>query len=410
MLGNQPPGELVVVVVQGRSHSDRIVSAEVDELSKPPAPIRIAFCITELEPGGAEKCLVELVTRLDRRQFEPLVYCLGPRPRGNPRSLVDQLEEAATPVHCFGARRGLDAPGTLWRLRRQMRRDRPRIVQGFLFHANVLGTLAARLAGVPHIVTGIRVAERRGKHYQTLERLADRWVERHVCVSQGVKSFSHSHAGLPESKLVVIPNGVDVARFEAATPCALDSLGVTPGRRMIVHVGRLDPQKGLDWLLQLMPRVFAELPQHDLVLVGTGPQHDALVALANQLDIFQRVHFAGFCQDVPSILAACDALVLSSLWEGMPNVILEAMAAGKPVVATDVEGVAEALGPSAAEQIVSPRSPELFADKLIDLLKNHDLAAKLGAANRQRAEHFFSLDAMVAAYSQLYHSLASRDF
>jgi glycosyltransferase involved in cell wall biosynthesis len=376
----------------------------------PPTPIRIAFCITGLEPGGAEKCLVELVKRLDRQQFEAVVYCLGPRPRGNPDSLADQLEAASTTVVCFDARRSIDAPRTLWRLRRRMRRDRPDIVQGFLFHANVLGSLAALLAGVPHVVTGIRVAEQRGQRYLAAARVVDRWVERHVCVSQAVKDFSHRRGGLPESKLVVIPNGVDVARFDAATPVSLERLGVPPGRRVIVHVGRLDEQKGIDWLLQLMPRVFAELPGHDLLLVGAGPRRAELVALAGRLGVHDRVHFGGFREDVPSILKASEALVLASRWEGMPNVVLEAMAAGKPVVATDVEGVGEALGPAAAQQIVSSRNPDCFAEKLVALLKNRDLAAELGAENRFRAEHFFSLDAMAEAYSRLYRSLALRDF
>jgi glycosyltransferase involved in cell wall biosynthesis len=285
--------------------------------------------------------------------------------------------------------------------------DRPTVVQTFLFHANLLGTLAARLAGVKHVVTGIRVAERRWRGHLVAVRLTDRWVARHVCVSQSVKEFSIKRGRLPTEKLVVIPNGVDVARFVAATACPVESLGVSRGRRIMVHVGRLDRQKGLAWLVALIPRVFAQLPQHDLVLVGTGGQRESLRGLAQELGVGDRVHFAGFRDDVPEILASSDVLVLASLWEGMPNVVLEAMAAGKPVVATDVEGVAEALGPHAAEQIVHRPDAKMFAERLVEIAKNAELAAKLGAANRRRAEQFFSLDRMAAAYCELYRSLAT---
>jgi glycosyltransferase involved in cell wall biosynthesis len=287
-----------------------------------------------------------------------------------------------------------------------MRIDKPRIVQNFLFHANVVGTLAAREAGVPHIVTGIRVAERRARGHLALARLVDRWVERHVCVSHGVRDFSQTRGGLPAAKLIVIPNGVDCERFTGCPPVGLETLGIRAPRRLITFIGRLERQKGLAWLLALMPRVFHELPEHDLVLVGTGPDRPTLERQAGQLAIDARVHFVGYRQDVPEILAASEVLVLPSEWEGMPNVVLEAMAARRPVVATDVEGVGEALGPAAADQMVSPRNADAFASQLVAILKNPTLATRLATANRRRVEQFFSFEAMTATYATLYHSLA----
>jgi glycosyltransferase involved in cell wall biosynthesis len=369
-------------------------------------PIRIAFCITELEPGGAERCLVELARRLDRQHFDPVVYCLGPRPNGNGTSLADRLEQSAVPVHCFGARSWRQLPGVFRKLHRQLLVDSPHIVQSFLFHANVLGTLAAHLAGVPHIVTGIRVAEHRSAWHLTVARWTSRWVDRHVCVSQAVKDFSLRQGGLQaEEKLTVIPNGVDFERFATAAPCALADLGVAEGRRAITHVGRLDPQKGLFWLIELLPRVFSQLPGHDLVLVGAGRERQSLQQRAVKLGLNQRVHFAGFRDDVPQILAASDLVVLTSRWEGMPNVVLEAMASGKPVVATDVEGVGELLGPAAEAQTVPVDDPEGFTDKVVAIVSNAQLAARLGDENQMRAQQRFSLESMAAAYRDLYNSL-----
>jgi starch synthase (maltosyl-transferring) len=381
----------------------------MDEIESSTPPIRVALCITDLDPGGAERCLVELATRLDRRRFVPVVYCLGPRPAGNPTSLADKLEQCGIAVHCFSARRALDLASLASRLRRQMAVDAPQLVQAFLFHANVLGAWAARRTGVKRVVTGIRVAEHHATWHLAMARFADRWIDRHVCVSQSVRDFSLKRGGLPIEKLLVIPNGVDVERFAAAAPAPPARLGIAPSRRAIVSVGRLDVQKGIDWLLEAMPRAFAELAEHDLVVVGEGPERARLEALAERLGIAQRVHFLGFRQDVPEILAAGDLLVLPSRWEGMPNAVLEAMAAGRAVVATDVEGVAEALGPAAAEQICPPNDPRQFVDKLIAILRDSPTLARLARENRARVRAEFGFPAMVDAYERLYVSLLSGD-
>jgi glycosyltransferase involved in cell wall biosynthesis len=367
-------------------------------------PRRIAFCITELEPGGAERALVELATRLDRRQFEPVVYCLGARPEGNP-SLADRLEQSGVLLHCFGARHTWQLPWIASRLVRRMRADAPHIAQCFLFHANVLGAWAAHRAGVPHVFSGIRVADRRHNGHLRLMRWVDPWIERHVCVSQMVREFSGATGGLPAEKLVVIPNGVDLARFANSDGKMPRDFPVPSGRRWITCVGRLDEQKNLAWLLDRMPSVFSAQPDHDLLLVGVGPQRAQLEQQAARLGISPRVHFVGYRRDVPEILAASDVLVLPSRWEGMPNVVLEAMAAGKPVVATDVEGVGEALGPASAQQVVRAGHAEAFAAKLNLILSDAALADSLGRENQQRVRAFYSIDGIVAAYQKLYASL-----
>lgn len=376
--------------------------APPDSDTRSAAPIRIALCITDLDPGGAERCLVELATRLDRQKFEPVVYCLGPRPAGNPTWLVDKLEAAGITVHCFAARRPIAFGLLLAKLRKQMLADAPRIVQTFLFHANVLGALAARRAGVEHVVTGIRVAEKRAAWHLLLARWGDRFVDRHVCVSQSVRDFSMARGHLPIDKLVVIPNGVDLARFAGVKPASAASLGRAGNRRLITCVGRLDEQKGTSWLLEAMRRVFTEVDGLDLLLVGDGPERGQLERLAAQLGIADRVHFAGFRDDVPEILAASELVVLASRWEGMPNVILEAMACGRPVVATDVAGVREALGPNAPQQTARCDDPPEFARKITAILGDKQLAQRLGQENQKRAGQCFTLSAMVEAYERLY--------
>jgi len=368
-------------------------------------PIKLAFCITELDVGGAERCLTELVTRIDRRRFEPTVYVLAAAPGPKQRALVARLEATAVDIHFLQGRSWRDAPQVLNRLTRKLRRQCPALVQTFLFHANLLGRVAGKMAGVPHVVCGVRVAERRHRWHLRADAWTSRHVSQYICVSRAVARFSEQTAGLPASKITVIGNGVDVDRFRTASPIDLTALGVPAGQRVLVHVGRLDPQKRVDWLLRVTPQIMANWPSHDLVLVGHGSEEKALRRLADQLGIAPRVHFVGFRDDVPQILAASDALLLSSGWEGMPNSLLEAMAAGLPVVATDVEGVRELLGPLAERQCVGVGEMDSFRDRLDTILADENVRRRLGAENQRRAEAFFSIDVMVREYERTYDRL-----
>lgn len=370
-------------------------------------PAKIAFCITELDPGGAEQALVELAIRLDRTKFDPVVYCLGKRPASNPISLANRLEAAGIEVHCFGARRWHQLPRLASRLVQQMRQDRPELVQTFLFHANVLGAWAARRAAVPHVLTGMRVAERRATWHVWLARWGDRYVDRHVCVSGSVRDFSRDVGRLPGEKLLVIPNAVDVDRYASAVPLEHSTLGLAPDAKLIACIGRLDRQKGIDWLLEVMRAVEHRDPKCHLLLVGGGPERESLERQARRLQL-ARVYFLGYRRDVPDILAASDLMVLPSRWEGMPNVVLEAMAAGRAVVANDVEGVRELLAPNDAEQVVAPHEPQRFGEQIIRLLNDDSLRTRLGALNQARASAKFSFGASVSAYQRLYGQLLGR--
>ncbi len=366
---------------------------------------RVALCITDLDIGGAEQCLVELATRLDRRSFDPVVYCLGPRPARGEASCTARLEAAGVPFHCLGARAVRHAPSAIVRLRRLFAEHRPDLAQTFLFHANIIGRVAARLAGVPHVVCGIRVAERQSRWHLWADRLTAGLVDRYVCVSEAVARFSQLRGGLPRGKLTVIPNGIDLRRYPAERPADLSRWGIPPGRRAVTFVGRLDRQKGVRWLLQTAPLWLSRLPDCDLLLVGTGPEESALRRATRQMGIERRVHFAGWQSAIPAILAASDLLVLPSRWEGMPNVVLQAMASRLPVLATDVEGVREVLGDAADAQSVGFGSTQQFAARLIDLMSNRARSAELGAKNRRRVEAHFGVERMVAAHQDLWRSL-----
>lgn len=366
------------------------------------APCRLALVITELDPGGAERCLVKLATRLDPARFSPVVYSLAPPPAESKSGLVARLEKAQIPTRFLGLTSPRQYFSSVRQLAEMLRDQKADIVQTFLFHANIVGARAARAAGVPHVVAGIRVADPRWWR-TSLERWATAGAEKFVCVSQSVAEFSRWR-GFASEKLVVIPNGIDLARWRDARPAELGRLGVPPNRRWLLYVGRLDRQKGLDRFFRELPMVFHELHQHDLLIVGEGKEKAALSRLADRLSIGDRVHFAGWRDDVPSIVAASEILVLPSRWEGMPNVVLEAMAAGKPVVATQAEGTVELLGLAALEQTAPVDDWQGLRSRLLNIANDKSLAAELGRKNQNRAEQF-SLESVVERYQRVYESL-----
>ena len=363
--------------------------------------IRLALVITELDVGGAERCLVNLATRIDRSRFEPTVYCLAPRPQDD--RLVQQLTSATVPVHFLNARSVWHFPRVAGELRRHLRLQRPDIVQAFLFHANIVASLASR--GVPgiRVVLGVRVAD--PAHWRSLiENHAARRAAGVVCVSSEI-ALSWSHRVKEPCKVVRIANGLDAAAMDAVEALDVSGLGIAEHRRLLLFVGRLHRQKGLDWLLPHCPALFRSLPQHDLVIVGDGPQRGQLVRQATALGITERVHFLGWRPDVPGLLKRSDVLVLPSRWEGMPNVILEAMAARRPVICTRVSGIEELLGESTAWQAAPLGDAAGFLERLQNLARDEQVAAQLGEKNRQRLEGRYSLQAMVEQYESLYESL-----
>lgn len=367
--------------------------------------LRIALCITDLDMGGAEQCLVELATRLDPARLEPVVYCLGPRPCLPEASCAIRLERSGVPLECLGARGPRHILRVVGQLRRLLATQRPHLVQTFLFHANIAGRLAAYWAGVRHVVCSIRVAEHHSRWHLWIDRLTASLVQRYVCVSQAVAEFSRIHARLPPQKLVVIPNGIDTAAYPARSRADLRQWGIGPADRTVTFVGRLEPQKGLRWLLKTAPLWLDRLVDAHLLIVGKGPEEKGLKGLCWRLGIASRVHFAGWRADVPEILAASQLLVLPSRWEGMPNVVLQAMATGLPVLATDAEGVRELLGEQADAQIVPYGRSQQFADRLVAIMSDPQQAAELGRLNRREAESRFRLEGMVRAYQGLWESL-----
>jgi sugar transferase (PEP-CTERM/EpsH1 system associated) len=363
---------------------------------------KIIHLITELDRGGAQMALYRLLAHGDNGRFHPHVICLY----NGDKVVAQQIRQLGIPVTDLG----MSAPwrlDALWRLYRLLRRERPSILHTWMFHANIPGRILGKLAGVPIIISSERTMGQEGRVRRLLNRLTGWLPDRIICVSQQVADFAAQEIGLPPAKLTVIRNGIDIDQFtdlpDQQTARAMFGLPV-PGKIMAA-IGRPRPVKGFSYLLEAFAQIAADQPDLYLLFVGDGPEKRPLQTAAQQLPSANRVIFLGDQQEIPRLLAALDILVLPSLWEGLPNVVLEAMAAGLPVVATAVGGTPELVVEGETGLLVPPRDPATLAEAIVTLLTDPELARRLGENGRQRVTTQFTIQQTVAQTESLYQQL-----
>jgi len=361
--------------------------------------LRILQVIATLDRAGAEKQLVRLCLGLDRSRFRPAVCCLT---RGGPYAA--DLRAAGVPVWILGKRGRFDL-AVLGRLCHVIRAFRPHIVHTWLFTANCFGRTAALVWRVPVIIGSERAADVwKSLPHRLVDRILSEFSDAVVVNAQAVGRFAMDHLGVPESRIVVVYNGLDLAEFDAAAAGPVGALPPTCRRPIIGVVARLEEQKGLVYLL----RAFALLhsPAAQLWIVGDGPLRRTLEGLASALGIAESVFFLGTRSDVPAILRQLDLFVLSSLWEGLPNAVMEAMAAARAVVATAVDGTRELVVPGETGLLVPPRDSVALARAIEELLNAPARREAMGNAGRDRIARKFGEEKMILAMERLYSQLA----
>ncbi len=362
---------------------------------------RLLLVIPSLDRCGAEKQLVMLATALPREEFDTHVAVLT---RDGP--LRQPLEAAGIPVTLIDKSWKLD-PLAWSRLRRLVKQLRPDIMHTWLFAANAYGRQAAVSAGVEHVVASERCVDRWKRGYEfAIDRRLARRTQRLLANSTAVRDFYVQH-GLPFEKFVVIPNGIPSWQGEPAVgrKALLAELGLPPDARLVAAVTRLWPQKRLKDLIWAADLLKAGEFNTHLLIIGDGPQRWRLERYRDQVHIQDRVHFLGARDDVPRILPHMDCLWLSSGYEGQSNAVMEAMAAGIPVVATDIPGNRDLVVSEQTGYLVPVGDRAAFAARTSWLLQDPDRAKRMGGAGRQRMQTEFSVEKMVGRHAAVYRDL-----
>jgi glycosyltransferase involved in cell wall biosynthesis len=361
---------------------------------------RILQIIPTLDQAGAEKQMSLLVRGLPREEFDLHVCALS---RGGP--LLAGLVEAQIPVTVIGKRWRLD-PWGLWRLTNYVTRLRPQLIHTWMLAANAYGYAAAKAAGNDCLIASQRCVDPwKGWGQLAVDRHIARHCRRVVVNSPAVREFYVRH-GLPEEKIRVIANGVPAAELTHTTRRQLLAvLGLPPGSRLVGLVGRLWPQKRVKdaiWAADLLKVIRDDV---HLLVLGDGPHRDRLRKFRDQTRIRDKVHFLGHRGDVPCILPHLDVLWSTSGYEGQSNAVLEAMAAGVPVVATDIPGTRDLVLPESTGYLVPVGDRAGLARWTNTLLDDAELAQRLGQAGRRRVWRDFSVEKMVRCHADLYREL-----
>jgi len=363
-------------------------------------PVRVCYLIDRLNRAGTETQLLALIRALDRRRVEPALVLLDGT---DAESLA--LEPADCPVLRLGLR-SLRAPAALTaaaRLTRFWREHRTEVAQVYFLDSTYFGVPLARLAGVPRVV---RVRNNLG-HWLTpkhrrLGRVVSRLVDVTLTNCESARQALLRAEGGAARKVVVLENGVDLPRFAA--------LPLPAGGRRAPRVGavaNLRPVKAIDLFIQAAARVRDEFPDATFHVAGEGEQRPELERLIAELGLTGQFHLHGAVADVPAFLASLDVAVLCSHAEGMSNALLEAMAAGRPVVATDVGANGHLLRGGELGLLVPPGDEAALAGAIGRVLRDPAEGVRLGEAARRHVQTYYSRDAMRQRFEAFYERLCA---
>ena len=360
-------------------------------------PIRIFYVIDTLDRGGTQTALYHLVDKLPAHRYRQRIYCLNDSVNDD---VLRKLQEAGAEVVVVGKWKLLFFVGLL-RLYLDFRRLRPHVVQTYLSYGDLIGRVLARITGVPVLLSSIRARNLAKRSFLFhLDRLTMPWVRKVVFNSKLVIPFSLERESVSSKQVVYIPNGVE--RKLGPKGYFRKKLQIDTDIPVIGNVGRLDPQKGHIYLLVAFQRLLTSLSEARLILAGQGHLRDELDKEVAQRNLKEQVHFIGDCSDMGSFFSDIDLYVHSALFEGMPNAVMEAMAAGLPVVATDVDGTKELIVSGETGWLVPAEDPAKLAECMEYALMHSEEARHIGQAAARRMEDEFSVDKMARAYDRLY--------
>ena len=357
-----------------------------------------------VNPSSCALSLIEWVAHRDRERFDVMVASLRPLdPAG--RHLEDQG------VRVFYLTHGKYSFANVGALATLVRRERIDLLHFHGYAAANFGRLAARRTGAPAVMHEHAVLS------VLPHQFAMDWLLRHktdvaVAVSEAVREFLVRGRAVPRGKTRVVWNGVSLDLFRGVDPAEVRrrrrEFGFDDHQEIVGTITRLREEKGNRYFIEAVPRILREISDARFLVVGDGPLRTELGALARRLGLADRLHFAGFRSDIPVVLGVLDVAVMASLTEGFPVALVEAMAAGKPIVATAVGGISEIIRHEGNGLLIPPADPAALAAAIVRTLGDRVLRARLGRAARERSQAF-SIQRTVAALQAIYAELLRLD-
>jgi len=356
-------------------------------MALPAAPIRVVFLLEDLKFGGTQRQTLELAKRLDRSRFHSELWMMA---GGN--DFGSLAEGAGLPLKWL-SRKDFVGPGSVSRLRWELNAARIDVLILLTVIPNIWGRIFGKLAGIPAIIGTCRGGASPRRQYEwLLWPLADHVI----CNTKDLKESLTRFSRVPRPRVSAIPNGIDSAFLQPP------QTGDSPSRPVIISVARLVPDKGHETLITAFSQIAPDFPEAELWLVGDGPRKECLCRLAAQTGFSDRIRFLGNRSDVRDLMCRSTAFVISSVHEAMSNAVVEAMACGLPVVATNVGGLPEVVHHGRNGFLVPPKRPAAMAAALTRLLLQEETRRKFGQAGRKLAEEEYSMETMVRRHEELF--------
>lgn len=370
--------------------------------------MRVLHVIKAAGIAGAERHLLDLLPGLRTHQIDAQFVLLSP-PHGVAAPLIEAAQARDIPVHTVSLPRTA-SPSTVWALRRVFRALSPDVVHTHLIHADLYGTVAARLAGVKRVVHSIHNDTPKFDRLPLRVMFRGIWAltDAGVCISQAVHRYALNIEGAPAHKLRQIYYGLPLPaprydRAELRAQLTADVTGLPPDGIWIGIVSRLIEQKGISYGLQAFAQVAAAHPDAHILIAGDGALRAELEAQAAALGLAGRVHFLGWRTDAPRLMAALDLFLMPSLWEGFGMTLLEAMSQAVPIIGSTAGAIPEVVQHGETGLTVPPADVGALAGALETLLGDARLRQQMGDAGLARLNAHFGAQAMIDAHLRLYH-------
>ncbi|MBA7597476.1 D-inositol 3-phosphate glycosyltransferase [subsurface metagenome] len=375
--------------------------------------INVLEVIATLAIGGTPRQLLLLARYLDKTKYNLTLCCLT---KGGP--LLAEAQRLGIKVVILGKKFRHDL-SVIPKLIRVIKREKIDLIHTYMFTSNTFGRLAAILARVPIIISSERnIEDWKGKFRLYVDKVLMRFTDKMLVNSFAVKDFLVQMAGIKSYKIAVIYNGLDLDRFHQKINVLQErrNLGLDSQVSVVGTVARICHYKGLHFLIRSIPQILDVFPQVKFLIVGNAnlkPERiykRKLKRLISGLGVSSSVIFTGFRRDIPRVMATFDLFALPSLREGFSNVLLEAMAMGKPVVATNVGGNPETITDGQTGILVPPKDPIALSEAIISLLKDRSRAIEMGKKGRRRVKENFGRERMVQETEKIYDHLIEKKF